>query len=134
MLQELYLTPSQLTPEAWDRLAEAARWAHTNAEILVDAHWVGGDPQKLEPYGIAAWNHGHGTLMLRNPDDRPQPIRLDPALVFEPPPGTGSEFQLTSPYGDQRLRELKLRQAEPATITLDPFEVLVFDARAQGPG
>ena len=27
MLQELYLTPAMLTPEAWDDIAQAARWA-----------------------------------------------------------------------------------------------------------
>ena len=46
-LQELYLTPSMMTPEAWDDVADAAKWAHANADVLVDSHWVGGDPLKL---------------------------------------------------------------------------------------
>ena len=36
---------------------------------------------------MAAWNRGKGTLMLRNPDDRPQSIELDAATVFELPAG-----------------------------------------------
>ena len=60
MLQELYLTPSMMTSDAWDRVAEAAKWAHAHAEILVDSHWVGGDPLKLEPYGYAAWSRQGG--------------------------------------------------------------------------
>ena len=129
MLQELYLTPSLMTAEAWDQVAEAARWAHANAKILVDAHWVGGDPQKLEPYGYAAWNHGQGTLMLRNPDDRPRTIDLDAAVIFELPVGAPQHYTLVSPYKDQRVQNQRLNANQPQTITLDPFEVLVFDAR-----
>ena len=98
MLQELYLTPSRLTPAAWDRVAEAAKWAHANADVLVDAHWVGGDPLKLEPYGYAAWNRRKGTLMVRNPDDRPQSISLEPSAVFDLPPGAPKQYRLVSPY------------------------------------
>jgi hypothetical protein len=43
-LQEMYITPSLLTPENWDTLAEAAKWSRANAETLVDTHWVGGRP------------------------------------------------------------------------------------------
>lgn len=50
-LQELHLTASLITPETWDVLAEAANWARANANVLVDTHWVGGDPAKHEIYG-----------------------------------------------------------------------------------
>jgi len=127
-LQELYITPSMMTPEAWDCVAEAAKWAHTNADVLVDAHWVGGDPLKLEAYGYAAWNPRKGTLMIRNPDDQPQSITLDAATVFELPADAPRNFVLRSPYKDQRIQALPFSAATKQTITLDPFEVLVFDA------
>jgi hypothetical protein len=127
-LQELYLTPSMMTPDAWDRVAEAAKWAHANADVLVDSHWVGGDPLKLEPYGYAAWNPRKGTLMIRNPDDRPTSISLDADTVFELPAGASRQFRLTSPYPDQRIQSLLMTAGPPVTVTLDPFEVLVFDA------
>ena len=76
-LQELYLTPSMMTSQAWDDVADAAKWAQANADVLVDSHWVGGDPLKLQVYGYASWNPRKGTLMLRNPDDQPQTITLD---------------------------------------------------------
>ena len=131
MLQELYLTPSMMTPEAWDRVAEAAKWAHANTDVLLDAHWIGGDALKLEAYGYAAWNRRKGTLMVRNPDDRPQTITLDAATVFELPAGAPQQYQLTSPYPDQRISKVTLTAGQPAAVKLAPFEVLVFDAHAK---
>lgn len=128
MLQELYITPSMMTPAAWDVLAEAARWAHTNADVLVDSHWVGGDPLKLEPYGYAAWSPRKATLMLRNPDDHQRSIVLDANAVFELPPGMPKHFSLQSPYKDQRVQSLELEAGQPQSVALEPFEVLVLEA------
>lgn len=127
-LQELYLTPSMMTADAWDRVAEAAKWAHANADVLRDSHWVGGDPLKMQTYGYAAWSPRKGTVMIRNPDDKPQTIALDAAVVFELPAGAPKVYALTSPYADQRLQNLSLKAGQPQTVTLEPFEVLVFDA------
>lgn len=128
-LQELYLTPSLMTPEAWDDVADAAKWAQANADVLVDSHWVGGDPLQLQVYGYAAWNPRQGTLMLRNPDDRPQLVTLDAATVFELPVGAAKNYALKSPYQDQRVQTLSLAAGHPQPVTLAPFEVLVFDAQ-----
>lgn len=129
-LQELYLTPSMMTAEAWDQVAAAAKWAHAHADVLRDAHWVGGDPLKLEPYGYAAWNPRQATLMLRNPADQPRTIELDADEVFDLPRATRTAapaFDLRSPYADQRVRALKLAAGAKTPVTLEPFEVLVFD-------
>ena len=131
-LQELYLTPSLMTPEAWDDVANAAKWAQTNADVLVDSHWVGGDPLKLQVYGYAAWSPRKATLMLRNPDDQPQTIRLNTETVFELPRGAATKYTLKSPYPDQRLQTLSLAAGLPESVTLQPFEVLVFDAQPAG--
>ena len=128
-LQELYLTPSLMTPAAWDQVAEAAKWGHANADVLVDAHWIGGDPLESQAYGYAAWNARKGTLMLRNPDDKPQTMTLDAEVVFELPPNAPRNYALSSPYKDQRIQSLNLKARESTSITLDPFEVLVFDAQ-----
>ena len=131
MLQELYLTPSLMTADAWDHVAEAAKWAHANADVLIDAHWVGGDPLGLEPYGYAAWCPRKGTLMVRNPNDQPQDIALDAATVFELPAGASRRFALSSPYRDQRIQNLLLEAGQPRNLRLGPFEVLVFDAKPE---
>lgn len=128
MLQELYLSPSLMTPDAWDRVAEAAKWAHANADVLVDSHWVGGDPLRGQPYGYAAWNRRKGTLMVRNPSDHRQSIPLDAGPVFELPANAARRYTLRSPYADQRVQTLILEAGRPTTVTLQPFEVLVFDA------
>jgi hypothetical protein len=128
MLQELYLTPSMMTPAAWDCVAESAKWAHAQADVLRYAHWVGGDPLKLEPYGYAAWSPRQGTLMLRNPDDQPRSIALDAATVFELPAQAAQSYTLRSPYPDQRIQTLKLSGGARSSVTLEPFEALVFDA------
>ncbi len=133
-LQELYLTPSMMTPESWDDVAAAAKWGQTNADVLVDSHWVGGDPLKLQVYGYAAWNPHKGTLMLRNPDDRPQTFRLDAETVFELPVDAAKKYSLKSPYPDQRVQTLSLTAGQPQTVTLEPYEVLVFDARPEADG
>jgi hypothetical protein len=127
-LQELYLTPSMMTPQAWDDVADAARWAHANADVLVDAHWVGGDPLKLEPYGYAAWNTRKATLMLRNPDDRSRTITIDPAVAFELPAGAPVRYHLSSPYADAPSPVPELLAGRADGFTLQPFEVLVLDA------
>lgn len=128
-LQELYLTPSMMDRKAWDDVAAGARWAQRFQDVLADVHWVGGNPEKLEPYGYAAWSPLGCTLALRNPDDRPQTITLDAKTVFEPVPGTPAVFPMKASYPDQRVKTLNLEQGKPVSVELQPFEVLVFDMR-----
>lgn len=130
-LQELYLTPSMMTKEAWDEIAAGAKWSRDNFDVLTDAHWVGGDPAKAEVYGYASWAPRKGIFMLRNPSDKPGQITVDAATMFELPNGAKRNFRLVSPYADQRLKSGTLRAGTPATFTLEPLEVLVFEALPQ---
>ncbi len=59
--------------------------ARANEDVLVDAHWVGGDPGKGNVFGVAAWNPEKSTLMLRNPSDKPQTIDIEPITAIEVP-------------------------------------------------
>ncbi|MBA7697141.1 hypothetical protein ES703_105800 [subsurface metagenome] len=54
--QELYITPSMMRPQDWDALAEAAKWSRENMDVLVDTHWIGGDPAEGHVYGWASWS------------------------------------------------------------------------------
>ena len=85
-LQELYVKPDRLTQRAWDVLAESVRWSRANSDVLVDTHWIGGDPNQSQIYGWAAWSPRKGILSLRNPDNKPQQINIDIATIFELPP------------------------------------------------
>ena len=128
-LQELYVTPQMLTPGMWDALAEGAAWSRKNADVLVDVHWVGGDPGKREAYGFAAWSPRQGMLALRNPSDAPGSIQIDVAKALELPPGSVQQYRLVSPWKDDSQRKpLSLRAGQAHTFALAPFELLVFDA------
>src|ERR1700757_1379629 len=96
-LQEMYITHSLLSPEDWDCLAEAANWSRNNAATLADTHWIGGDPEKLQVYGWAAWSPEKGILTLRNPGDKPQSFSLDIGQALELPPGAPRKFMAHSP-------------------------------------
>ena len=76
-LQEMYITPSLLTQDNWDVLAEAAKWSRANADTLVDTHWIGGAPADHQVYGWASWSPKKGILTLRNPTARTQEIKID---------------------------------------------------------
>jgi hypothetical protein len=133
-LQELYITPALFSPANWDALAEAARWARDRAAILVDTHWVGGDPAALEVYGHAAWagKGGHGVLVLRNPRDAAQAFELDVAAALEVGEGAPRRFTARSPWRSERDRSpLALEAGTPHRFELGPFEVLTLDVDAQ---
>ena len=128
-LQEMHLTASLMTPESWDILAEAANWSRSNADVLADTHWVGGDPAQDQVYGWASWTPRKGILTLRNPDDAPQTLALDIAQVFELPEGAPQSFQLKSPWHDQAdMAPIDVGAGQPHEFRLEPFEVQVFDA------
>ena len=130
--QELYLTPSLLDAKTWDALAEAAIWSRTNADVLVDTHWLGGDPAKGEVYGWASWSKRKGILALRNPKDAPGQIQIDLGKAFELPPGAARKYSLRSPWkDDSATAALALSAGEEHTFELKPFGVLVFDATPQ---
>ncbi len=131
-LQELYIKPSIMEKTHWDAIAESALWAKKRADILVDSHFIGGDPNKLEIYGFAAWQHNQGTITLRNPNDVPQTFSLDILSAFELPEKDSGNYKLETPYmEDQRLTHLICKAGTPVAIELKPFEVLVFDAKYQ---
>lgn len=130
-LQELYIQPAKLTSEDWRVLAEAARWSRANADVLVDTHWIGGDPGQLEVYGYASWTPRQGILMLRNPDDQPREFSLDVGLAFELPRGARRSFRLISPWteaGGGKGEAFIARAGQPRVLMLQPFELRVFDA------
>jgi hypothetical protein len=129
-LQELYIQPGKLTADDWAVLAEAAKWSRANADVLVDTHWIGGDPSKLEVYGYASWAPRKGIVMLRNPDDRPHEFALDVGAAFELPAGAAGKFQLRSPWVEDAAKPaLSAESNNPLTITLKPFEILILEAQ-----
>jgi len=137
-LQELYIAPTNpdtgkalMTDEFWDIVAEGAKWARANEDVLVDAHWVGGDPGHGQVYGVAAWNPTKATLMLRNPSDQPQSIDIDPEKVFELPQHEKVRtFTMKSPWADEaKTPTVTLAAGDAHTFILQPFEVIVLERK-----
>ncbi len=126
-MQELYITPSMLSEQNWDDLADAAKWARAQADVMVDSHWLGGDPAALEVYGWGAWQDGKGLIVLRNPAASEQSFSFDPASIFELPPGAPCQYSASSPKGDA-LSFDSLQAGRIETIILNPFELIVIDA------
>ncbi len=55
--------------QLWADIAECMAWQKRNADVMPDAHWVGGSPwngSSHEVYGWASWNGTKSTLALRN--------------------------------------------------------------------
>ncbi len=126
-LQEMYITPSLLTSADWDTLAHAAKWARHNADILVDNHWIGGDPGQLQVYGWAAWSPRGWIVTLRNPSDKPQSFRLHLESALQVPRGATVSGMTTDPFSksDAAAVHLNLHHAE---IHLAPFEVRTLES------
>jgi hypothetical protein len=133
-LQDLFVTPALMTPEMWDALAEGARWCRTNVDVLVDAHWVGGDPSRGEVYGYASWSPRKGILGLRNPSDAEKPIDLDVEQAFELPDGAPRRYRLQSPWKQPDPRNgVVLDAGRNHTLKLQPLETLVLEALPADP-
>lgn len=131
-LQEMYITPSLLSPVNWDTIAECAKWSRGNADTLVDTHWVGGDPQRLQPYGWASWSPRKGILTLRNPSNVAQNIAIDVERAFELPASAPRQYSAKSPWTQYRGNPpIRFRAGEERKIRLDPFEVLTLEMTAR---
>jgi hypothetical protein len=128
-LQELYIQPGRLTPQDWQVLAEAAKWSRANAGVLVDTHWIGGDPARGEVYGYASWTPRKGIIMLRNPEGEPQEFALEAGAAFELPAGAPGRFTLASPWAeDEQKPQFTAEAGRPLRLKLKPFEVIVLEA------
>jgi hypothetical protein len=127
-LQEMYITPSLLSPQNWDTLAEAATWSRTNASILKDTHWIGGDPAWLNVYGWASWTSKKGILVLRNPSGKSQSITIDLSKALELPEDAVRSYSAKSPWKtDAEQPPIELNASTPHEFELAPFEVKTLE-------
>jgi hypothetical protein len=125
-LEEMYVTPSLLTPANWDVLATTAKWAAANASVLQDVHWIGGDPMKLEVYGHAAWSPKKTIVELRNPSDHLQAYSLNLTQAAELPTAFAKgSFSVKEAFGGSMKMTLDANQS--SVIRLAPFQVLILE-------
>jgi hypothetical protein len=132
-LQEMYITPSLLSPQDWDVLAEAAKWSRDNAQVLKDTHWIGGNPAELQVYGWAAWSPKKAIVTLRNPSDQAQNFTASLATLLELPAGTGTKFSARSPWKNDSGKPFQIFDAQQQQVFhLEPFEVLTLELTPNG--
>ena len=128
-LQEFFVTPKMMVPEGWDAAAEAIGWSRQNSDVLVDSHWIGGDPGRGQVYGFASWSPRKGILVLRNPTREPAAMAVDVQTVFELPVDAPRAYRFETVWSDSKNRsEATLSAGQPRTFDLAPFEVLVLEA------
>ena len=128
-LLEFFIDPKLMTPKTWDALADTGRWCRENADVLVDTHWVGGDPEQLQVYGFASWSPRKGIVVVRNPSSKPASFTIDAAKAFELPKGAATRYAVRRLWEPQKAAQtVALEAGRPHTFELTPFEVLVFEA------
>jgi hypothetical protein len=125
----MYVTPTLLSREKSEVLAESAKWSRRNATTLVDTHWIGGDPALLQPYGWASWSARGGIITVRNPSDKVQAMAVDVQEAFELPPDAPRAFNARHTYPASKGRMIPGRfiKTQPQRIDLQPFEVLTLE-------
>jgi hypothetical protein len=127
-LQELYINPKILTEAMWDELAAAAKWSRENSDVLVDTHWIGGDPGEGEVYGWASWQPGKGIMVLRNPADSPREFRTTLKEALELPDGSMKRLSPKIIYPrTSRTTSWPSDAGEPFSLKLQPFEAIVIE-------
>ena len=129
-LEEMYVTPSLLTSSNWNAIAESAKWARLNADVLRDVHWIGGDPAKLEVYGWAAWTPRKSIITLRNPSASTAAFSINPDRALELPVGHRETFTFQSPWADTPAN-VTVATGHSSIVVLKPFEVLTLESVAK---
>ena len=119
----------------WADLAECIAWQKRNADVLPDAHWVGGNPwtgSAAQVYGWAAWNGTKSSLALRNGANDAQTYTFTLRQALNIPANVNGSIILRSAFGDQAaLQGLTEGKAygidESITVTLPGSSVYGFE-------
>jgi len=130
-LQEMYITPSLLSAQDWDVLAEAAKWSRLNADVLKDTHWVGGDPARLEVYGWAAWTPEKAIITLRNPNDKPQDFNSTFASMLQLPEKSARAYVGSTLWKSSEVQSIHLTAEQQHVFHLKPFEVVTLELKPE---
>ena len=96
--------------------------------VLVDSHWIGGDPSKGEIYGFASWNPNDGTLMLRNPSSKPVDFSFSLSELLELPKKFEGKYSLFNVRTESE--EGTFNSSKKGKIHLSAFEVKVMNVKA----
>ena len=121
--------------QLWADLAECIAWQKRNADVLPDAHWVGGSPwtgSAAQVYGWASWNGTKSTLALRNGSNDQKNYTFTLRKALNIPANVNGSIVLRSSFASQAaLAGLTEGSAididDELTVTLPASSLFCFD-------
>ncbi len=120
----------------WKDLAECIKWQQEQAEVLPDAHWVGGNPwdgKKANVYGWAAWNGKKSVLTLRNPSTSAQTFTTTLREALDIPAYVRGKITLTHAFNQAELDGMPINKAididTPLVLNLPGSSVFIYNGR-----
>lgn len=120
----------------WKDLAECIKWQQEQADVLPDAHWVGGNPwdgKKANVYGWAAWNGKKSVLTLRNPSVSAQTFTTTLREALDIPAYVRGKITLTHAFNQAELDGMPINKAididTPLVLNLPGSSVFIYNGR-----
>lgn len=120
----------------WKDLAECIKWQQEQADVLPDAHWVGGNPwdgKKANVYGWAAWNGKKSVLTLRNPSASAQTFTTTLREALDIPAYVRGKITLTHAFSQAELDGMPINKAididTPLVLNLPGSSVFIYNGR-----
>lgn len=120
----------------WKDLAECIKWQQEQADVLPDAHWVGGNPwdgKKANVYGWAAWNGKKSVLTLRNPSTSAQTFTTTLREALDIPAYVRGKITLTHAFNQAELDGMPINKAididTPLVLNLPGSSVFIYNGR-----
>lgn len=120
----------------WKDLAECIKWQQEQADVLPDAHWVGGNPwdgKKANVYGWAAWNGKKSVLTLRNPSTSAQTFITTLREALDIPAYVRGKITLTHAFNQAELDGMPINKAididTPLVLNLPGSSVFIYNGR-----
>ena len=120
----------------WKDLAECIKWQQEQADVLPDAHWVGGNPwdgKKANVYGWAAWNGKKSVLTLRNPSASAQTFTTTLREALDIPAYIHGKITLTHAFNQAELDGMPINKAididTPLVLNLPGSSVFIYNGR-----
>lgn len=120
----------------WKDLAECIKWQQEQADVLPDAHWVGGNPwdgKKANVYGWAAWNGKKSVLTLRNPSASAQTFTTTLREALDIPAYVRGKITLTHAFNQAELDGMPTNKAididTPLVLNLPGSSVFIYNGR-----
>ena len=118
----------------WAALADCIAWHRSNADVLADSHWVGGNPwdgKHANVYGWAAWNEQKSTLTLRNPSGMNKLFSTTLRQALEIPNHINGKIVLKSAFNNQtNYADIIGKEIDIDALinfNMPPFDVIVLN-------